>query len=178
MKIEYKLIKDAIYNTIISQSDNRFVFNHADRYINQIFTKRYIPNPPFPVILIYKSRKAERHEVLGYAPHPYLYYNIRILDRVPNSQEPDALMNTLGIAGNGIADFSIAEDAIDEILKTLEEWLRADDTPIGKERRMLGIPPHVSIALPGDVNWGVDQMQNHHRIWADLTLELRLEKIT
>lgn len=178
MKIEYKIIKDAIYNTIIAQTDNRFVFNHADRFVNQIYKSRHVKNPPFPVILIYKSRKTERHEVLGYAPTPYIYYNIRIVDRLPNSQEPDAIMAALGLSGNTIKDFDTMEDGIDLTLTTLEEWLRGDETVDGKLRRKLGIEDHVGIAIPTDANWGIEETQNMYLVWVDLTLEIRFEKMT
>lgn len=178
MKIQYGIIKQAIYDTIISEPNNRFIFNHGDRYVNQVLKERWMSSGPFPCMMIYKSRKTERHEVLGYAPTPYIYYNVRITDKIPNSQETSALMSALGLSGTSIANFNTSEDALDLILTTLEEWLRGDNTSIGQDRRCLGIPQYVGICLPTDVNWGRDDLQNDHFNWVDLTLEIRFQKLT
>ena len=178
MKFDYTTIRQAVYNTIIAEPNNRFVFNDDDRYINQIKLGRIITNPPFPAILIYSSRKTERHETIGYAPTPYIYMNIRIVDRFPNSQEPPALATALGLSDNRVITEEESDKVLDLILDTLEEWLRGDNTVEGRERRKLNLPDRVIIALPMDANWGIDSYQNLVLRWVDLTLEIRLNRLT
>ncbi len=146
----YQTFIDAVESTL-ALNDRFDTADAADKYINQMRKQRWIPGPPFPVILIYPGYKEETQRIqIGYNPYTDFIVQIVIYCSLPSKNSTSAMRTALSLT-----QIMTGEDSMKElflITRELEEWLRGEETEDGRNRRKL--------YLHGDatVSFGVTQI--------------------
>ena len=144
MRLNYTYIINQLYSTLIENPK----LNPADsdnRYINQLLKQRFIPGAPFPAVLLSVSNKREAQMAMAYVPAVDLVIAAKIYCSLPESNPCQAVLDELGVSAITTGELVEKENYL--IVSEIEEWLRADNTIVGQQRRILNSQGSTEINL-------------------------------